>query len=72
MPCTCVSPCQIVAGTNFKLKLKLRKCHGEVEVCEVRVHRPLPYACNNPDGCLQLHPFEHPAGFGPFVCTAAP
>jgi hypothetical protein len=56
-----------VAGTNFKLKLRLRKCQGEMTVCEVRVHRPLPHACDNPNGCLQL--LQLP-GSGHFDCSA--
>jgi len=50
---------QIVAGTNFKLKLRLRskiapECTLEQEKeCEVMVHRPLPHACTL-QPCLHL------------------
>ena len=58
---------QVVAGTNFKLKLRLRTKSGsncsetEEKVCEnIVVFRPLPFACDktlNPDNeeCLQLN-----------------
>jgi len=51
---------QIVAGTNFRLKLRLRNrvapdCSSdEVRVCSVVIFRPLPHACDRRDGCLQL------------------
>jgi len=51
---------QIVAGTNFKMKLRLRnrvapECRiDEVRVCEVVIFRPLPHTCKQRDGCLQV------------------
>ena len=51
---------QIVAGTNFKLSLKLRSRCGEnlVRTCEnIVLYQPLPYQCTpafNNDYCLTL------------------
>merc|ERR1711962_515240 len=51
---------QIVAGTNFKMKLRLRnrvapECRiDEVRVCEVVIFRPLPHTCKQRDVCLQV------------------
>merc|ERR1711936_1195945 len=51
---------QIVAGTNFRLKLRLRNriapdcSNDEVRVCEVVIFRPLPHMCDRRDGCLQI------------------
>merc|ERR1712192_297370 len=51
---------QVVAGTNFRLKLRLRNriapdcSNDEVRVCEVVIFRPLPHQCDQRDGCLQI------------------
>jgi len=51
---------QVVAGTNFRLKLRLRNriapdcSNDEVRVCEVVIFRPLPHMCDRRDGCLQI------------------
>jgi len=51
---------QVVAGTNFRLKLRLRNriapdcSNDEVRVCEVVIFRPLPHTCDQRDGCLQI------------------
>jgi len=52
---------QIVAGTNFRLKLKLRTKSGpecsqtEEKECEnITVFRPLPHTCDQTHQCLQL------------------
>jgi len=52
---------QVVAGTNYKLSLKLRAKQGPlcdeelVRTCRnIWVHKPLPFQCQDSSNCLQL------------------
>ena len=48
---------QVVAGTNYILSLKLStNCGAKQEkICDnIVVHKPLPFACQVDDGCLEI------------------
>ena len=52
---------QVVAGTNFVLTLRLETREGQgcvnktEQICEnIVVFKPLPFACQSDDGCLEL------------------
>jgi len=48
---------QVVAGTNYILSLKLSTNCGvrQEKICDnIVVHKPLPFACQAEDGCLEI------------------
>ena len=48
---------QVVAGTNYILTLKLSTNCGvsQEKICDnIVVHKPLPFACQADDGCLEI------------------
>ena len=48
---------QVVAGTNYILSLKLSTNCGarQEKICDnIVVHKPLPFACQADDGCLEI------------------
>ena len=48
---------QVVAGTNYFLSLILSTNCGarEEKICDnIVVHKPLPFACEADDGCLEI------------------
>ena len=48
---------QVVAGTNYRLKLKWSTNCGarQEKICDnIVVYKPLPFACKADDGCLEI------------------